>query len=145
MLAIGTLLSILIAVTAVIFRYLFDSALSWPEEVTGFILILVTIVGASVGIRENRHPRVALFANYMSKRTSWVLEVFVFAVTTVAMVIILVLSLKFIYSVCYTEQTCISLEFIPLWVPMVSLPVGVVLIVFRCIESLSRLLTEGEA
>ena len=145
MLVTGTLLSILIAVIAVVFRYLLDRALAWPEEVTGFILILVTIVGASVAILEDLHPRVALFASRMSKRALWRLEVFVSILTTVVMLIILVLSFQFINSVCYTEQSCISLESIPLWIPMVSLPVGVVLIVFRCFERLLRLIGEKEA
>ena len=59
---IGTcmLLSLILLLLNVILRYLFQSSLSWPPEVTTYFLILTIYLGCSAGIKRNAELKVDL-------------------------------------------------------------------------------------
>ncbi|MBK5241486.1 TRAP transporter small permease [Clostridium sp.] len=47
----------------VIFRYVLKSSLSWSEELSTYLFIWLTFLGASVGIRNGAHIKVMFFVN----------------------------------------------------------------------------------
>lgn len=40
---------------AVFFRYVLNSALGWPQEIGGYILVWISFLGAYLASRENKH------------------------------------------------------------------------------------------
>ena len=45
----------------VIFRYLLDAPLDWSEEMASFAFVWMALLGASVGLKNDEHPRLDIF------------------------------------------------------------------------------------
>jgi TRAP-type C4-dicarboxylate transport system permease small subunit len=45
----------------VIFRYLLDAPLDWSEEMASFAFVWMALLGASVGLKYDEHPRLDIF------------------------------------------------------------------------------------
>jgi TRAP-type C4-dicarboxylate transport system permease small subunit len=45
----------------VVFRYLLDAPLDWSEEMASFAFVWMALLGASVGLRNDEHPRLDIF------------------------------------------------------------------------------------
>ena len=65
-----------ISFVAVICRYVFNSSLTWSEELTRYMFIWVVFLGAAIGVRERTHIAVDLFAGRLGLRgdaaLSWI-------------------------------------------------------------------------
>ena len=49
----------------VLFRYVFNAPLDWSEEMASFAFVWMALLGASVGLRYNEHPRLDIIYNLM--------------------------------------------------------------------------------
>jgi TRAP-type transport system small permease protein len=45
----------------VIFRYVLDAPLDWSEEMASFAFVWMALLGASVGLKNDEHPRLDIF------------------------------------------------------------------------------------
>ena len=45
----------------VIFRYLLDAPIDWSEEMASFAFVWMALLGASVGLKNDEHPRLDIF------------------------------------------------------------------------------------
>ena len=45
----------------VVFRYLLDAPLDWSEEMASFAFVWMALLGASVGLKNDEHPRLDIF------------------------------------------------------------------------------------
>lgn len=57
-----------ISFAAVICRYVFNSSLTWSEELTRYMFIWVVFLGAAIGVRERTHIAVDIFADRLGPR-----------------------------------------------------------------------------
>lgn len=62
----------------VLFRYLFDTPLSWSEELSRFAFVWVCFLGAAVLVRGNQHIRVTIIEDAVPSRLRAVLRVLQF-------------------------------------------------------------------
>jgi TRAP-type transport system small permease protein len=58
-----TAILIIIIPIQVIFRYIFNHALSWPEELAGFCFVWLTMIGATVCLFKRSHVGVSLLVS----------------------------------------------------------------------------------
>ena len=58
------LLILVLATTQVTLRYVFTAPLSWPEELSGYLVVWLTFVGAAGVARKNLHVRVELMEEF---------------------------------------------------------------------------------
>jgi TRAP-type C4-dicarboxylate transport system permease small subunit len=70
---------LLLAMVAVVgmqvfFRYGFNRPLTWPEELSGFLLIWLTFIVADILFKRNGHVQVDYFAGKLSPRTQLVVS-----------------------------------------------------------------------
>ncbi|MBW2145972.1 MAG: TRAP transporter small permease [Deltaproteobacteria bacterium] len=54
--------------TQVFFRYFLGNPLTWPEELSTFLLVWATFLGASWVIKQSRHAMVESFVNLLPER-----------------------------------------------------------------------------
>ena len=45
----------------VVFRYLLDAPLDWSEEMASFAFVWMALLGASIGLKNDEHPRLDIF------------------------------------------------------------------------------------
>jgi TRAP-type C4-dicarboxylate transport system permease small subunit len=50
----------------VLFRYVLNAPLDWSEELSTFTFVWMALLGASVGLKNNEHPRLDLFFNFLA-------------------------------------------------------------------------------
>ncbi|NMB16034.1 MAG: TRAP transporter small permease [Firmicutes bacterium] len=58
----------------VVLRYVFGTGVSWSEEVSRYLLVAITFLGAGLGVRRNRHVSVQVFVQMMSPRVQAVVK-----------------------------------------------------------------------
>ncbi len=121
-------------------RYVFNSALSWPEEMNIFFMAWLTFVGSSIALKQSAHIGVDLFINFLPAKVRRL----ILTIGHCFMFVFLLLLVDTGYSVAVMNLGNFSeaLE-IPLIIPRLSLVVGglmmllqMVYILFRDIDAL---------
>lgn len=89
------LLTMIIVVgTQVFFRYGFNRPLTWPEELSGFLLIWLTFIVADILFKRNGHVQVDYFAGKLSPRTQLVVSFVVNLYIMVFLVFLIIASIQ---------------------------------------------------
>ena len=53
----------------VLFRYVLNHPLDWSEELSSFAFVWMSLLGASIGLKRNEHPRLDLIVNLFPSKT----------------------------------------------------------------------------
>ena len=59
----------------VLCRYLLKAPLDWSEELSTFTFVWMSLLGASIGLKNSEHPRLDLFFNFFSERIKKIVTV----------------------------------------------------------------------
>lgn len=129
-----TALAIIVALS-VGFRYFLNAPLSWSGEVAVFLLIWISFIGGSLGLKNKSQAAVTLLLDYCPQRVKMWIAVF----SQLFIIIFLVLILSYTYTwilsdgVAFQKSTAILL---PMWIPYSAVPIG---LTFACIHVLAQL------
>lgn len=75
-LLVGSLIfTVSIVFVQVIMRYLFNSSLSWSEELTRYIFIWQIWLGASIGLRERKHINIEILNGLLKEKWQSVINI----------------------------------------------------------------------
>jgi len=124
----------------VLFRYVFHLSLFWIEELSRYLLIFITMVGATLAFKDDTHPRVAIFYNRLkySKRIKWELFLRIF-------MIIFLLILIFPGGNWAKDNSCYrsaGLDISFFWI-LIIIPIGAVaILVILLVDSLNILMNK---
>ncbi|MCM3720013.1 TRAP transporter small permease [Fictibacillus phosphorivorans] len=127
-------LAIIVALS-VAFRYFFNAPLSWSGEVAVFLLIWISFIGGSLGLKNKSQAAVTLLLDYCPQRLKMWIGVF----SQIFIIAFLVLLLKYTYTwilsdgVAFQKSTALLL---PMWIPYSAVPIG---LTFACIHILAQL------
>ncbi|WP_214407478.1 TRAP transporter small permease [Pseudonocardia lacus] len=137
-LAASTLgLATIIAVGAVLLRYLFGIFLFWSEEAIIYLVIYSTFLGAVITLRHGEHVNVDIFGAFLRKRGRRVVGTIAAAVTVVYLAVVGVFAWLLLFEPFSTSTTTPSLK-LPLWVVEAAVPIGFTLMLLRALEILVR-------
>jgi len=134
-----------VAGLAVFFRYILNNPIIWSEEVSRYTLIWLTMVAASVAIKEKKHINLTAFVRRLPRYISLVIEI------AISLIIIGLIGVIAKYSLIMVVTKSIrtfspSIAISMLW-PHTALPVGFGLIIFQSVyvllDSIRVLLAEG--
>lgn len=70
-----TAVMVILVFFQVVFRYIFFLSLSWSEEISTFIFVVIVLLGSAVGIRRRWHLGINSIVLHLPKRVARVLEV----------------------------------------------------------------------
>jgi TRAP-type C4-dicarboxylate transport system permease small subunit len=118
--------SILLSVVGVFYRYFLNSSLSFVEELAGFILAGIIVVGSSMAISAKEHIRVEVLPQLVPATRRW-LDRLAWLSLLVLSLMMVVLTSRFVLKLLTTNQMSTSMEFLPVGWPLVVLPVGYLL------------------
>jgi len=113
-------MTIIIAV-AVIFRYFFNAPIYWASELSIFIMAWITFIGGSLGLKYKSQASVSFMVDRFSDKGRKVLEVISYIIILAFMALLLYLSYQWVFSLSSQKSTSMR---IPMWVPYLSVPVG---------------------
>jgi C4-dicarboxylate transporter DctQ subunit len=130
-------LATLIAIVAVLLRYIFGIFLFWSEEAIIYLIIYSTFLGAVITLRHNEHVNVDIFGAFLEKRGKRVVAVIGAAFTVVYLVCIGFYAWLLLFEPFSTSTSTPSLK-LPLWVVEAAVPIGLTLMLLRALEILVR-------
>ncbi len=123
----------IIAFANVVSRYLLGNSFAFTEEITINLFVLLTFVGASVGVKNHAHLGFTLLfdrANYLLKK---ILCIFTGLVVVTVFILMAYYGVKMVQFQMLTNQTTPSLGW-QQWVFTLGFPLGCIMCVVRACE-----------
>lgn len=141
-LAGGSAALAVILIVNVIARSFFKS-IYYAEELSKFLIILITMVGVSYAARKARHIRMGAFFDLMPPRME---KIFVFVISAVSVVVLSFLayySYKYVAQMRMLGQKTSALQ-IPFWTFNLMVPIGFALAAIQYIRTIIKNIVEKD-
>lgn len=130
-------LMVIVVFVATCVRYLTVMSLPWAEEVARYSMVWIAYIGASLGIKRNAHLGVEAVLLLLPQGTRKYFDYLRYLIIILFNVLIAYYTFQIIQSQISTEQVSPSLR-IPMWFAYGAVPVGSVLMVWRCIQMIGQ-------
>jgi len=127
--------TVVITCAAVHFRYVLNSALLWPEEIAGYLLVWISFIGAYLALRREGHLSFDLLLNRLPQKAGFWIKVSIEVLLILFFGMIFVLSVKLISVVGATH---IETADIPQGIFMLVLPIASISIMLGCLIDLQK-------
>lgn len=121
----------------------FFVSIYYAEEVAEFLLIFVTFVGVSYGVRKARHIRMGAFFDMMNPKLEKVFMIIIAAVSAVVMFIMAFTAYEYVMVAMQRGHETGALR-LPYWIFYAIIPVGFFLAGIQYIRTILKNLTEKE-
>jgi len=134
-LTIGVMVSITISMLGVFYRYVLHDSLAWVEEMAGFLLVGIIAIGIGAAAKKGTNIRVDILPQYFpkSKRVwDFIADVAGLGIMT----ILSILSIQFLFVIFSNSQKTTSLPWLPLWLPLIIMPLGFMMAIYRFLGNL---------
>ena len=113
----------------VLFRF-FDNSILWSEELIRYLIILLTFIGGSTGVREGSHYCIDLLPTMLKGKWKLALNAFIYAVGFVFSVFLTYYSWKAMQFVKGSSQLSPGLQ-IPMYTVYCIIPIAGLLVLLR--------------
>ena len=113
-------------------RYIFQSSLGWLEELSRYLLILITCLGSTYAVKQNLHISIVFIKNKFKGHLRWIITL----LNHVLIMIFFAVCIKegFEYALSQWHQSSTSLK-IPMFFPMLPIPIGFLMMLIIEIEN----------
>ncbi len=129
------IMSVLIFVQ-VLMRYVFNNSLSWSEELSRYLLIWMVNIGISYAVKKKCHVRITALDSVFPTAAKKVLEYISSFLVLAFAGAVTVLGYQVVTFNMKMGQMSQAMEFLPVWVIYLAVPVGFGLTCFRTIQNL---------
>ena len=131
-------LMMLIVSYSVVNRYILNTPITWTDELSGYLVVALVMLGAADALRRGDHISVDLITARLAKRGKQLVEIWSCVVVLVFSSVLLISSKKTIeYSVNFEIVSEGYLE-VPMWIPQSFLILGGSLVFFVALAKLTR-------
>jgi TRAP-type C4-dicarboxylate transport system permease small subunit len=109
-------MAVLLVITLlnVLTRYFTDQSFAWSEEISIFLMVLMTLAGASAATGRDRHIRIEFFYDGGTARRKRRLQIFVACVTALLFAVLALLFSRVVADEIRFEETSMGLG-VPRW------------------------------
>lgn len=135
--------TVLLIFIQVIMRYVFNSSLSWSEELARYIFIWQIWLGTGVGIRMNEQIRVGIFAEKLGKRGAKWLNAIALTILLLFCIFLVVNGYELVMKIAGRKALSTALK-IPLSYVYMSLPFSSAITSLYLIEQLVDIIKPKE-
>lgn len=115
---------IIVMVTGVVARFVFNHALSWSEELATFLTLFLVFVGSAQALRDDQHPAIGLFGRRLSPTCKGWLRTSAAAIIGGYLIAIIFYGIALVQSSSIEFSTVLK---VPMSLPFTALPLGAVL------------------
>ena len=124
---------IIVCFLQVVMRYIFHSALSWPEEVMRYFLICLVFIGVSSVMKINGHLKVEIITLLLPKKAVLILNMITSLIVIAFLLYTIWIGVEMTILVKEIEQSAQSFEF-PLWISWLPIPIGLSLSIIQLVR-----------
>jgi TRAP-type C4-dicarboxylate transport system permease small subunit len=139
----GAISLLALIIIANVFARFFFQSIYFVEEVSEFLVIMITFVGASYATRRARHIRMGAFLDMMPDAVEKGFVIFISAVSAGVMWVMAGHAWNYMLEVKAMEQTTSALR-APYWIFLVVIPLGFFASGMQCVRTVLKNLTEKE-
>lgn len=133
--------SLLVIVAAqVFFRYVLNASLTWSEEIARYLLIWLTFVGATVGIRRHAHIAVDIAVRALPAPARRVAALAALGCTAALLMILLAAGNQVVATIGGQAAPATQL---PMRVPYLAIPVGAALMLVNVVRLAYEIVATG--
>lgn len=132
-----------ILIAGVIARTVFNSSLTFTEEIGQCLNIAVTFLGIGYCAKQARHISMSVIYDFASLKIKKILSCFISFATGVIMFYLLYLSIYYVHSVYELEYISPALQ-IPMWIFYLSVPIGFLMAGVEYIRTFIRNIREKD-
>lgn len=132
---------IIVAVAAVILRYIFHSAPNWTEELCAYLMIWSTFLGVAVAYRHFELTLLDMFVNKLPLKIQAIVRLIVHIIVTVTIAWLAVTGIQYgtSPSLLYRKSTTLPVS---MFVPFSSVPIGFILMFLFSLENIPGMIKE---
>ena len=117
----------------VVFRVI-GSSLPWSEEMSRYLAVWITFIGAALGVKRGAHVGVEALKVALPKGPRKALELFSLVCMIFLACVIVYYSIVIIQMQLRTGQKSPAMR-APMWRAYIGIPIGMCLVIIRCIQS----------
>ncbi len=145
----GVVVIFLAAMTAVvflqvIFRFVIKGSLPWSEEVSRYLMVWVTFIGASIGVKHGAHIGVEAFVNLLPVVLRRWAAILAGLLSLAFLAVIAYNSSRLIQFLWSTGQLSPAMQ-IPMYWAYLAVPAGTILMGIRFVQAIYRKLASEKA
>lgn len=129
LLAIMLLTMIIVAVSQILLRNVFETSISWGDPLLRMMVLWVGLLGAMVATRENNHISIDILSRYLSQRANVVSQLITDLFTSFVCAVLAYHGARFVLQ--DHDANVIAFADIPAWVFELIIPVGFAVISLR--------------
>lgn len=132
-----------IVALSVVFRYVFNAPLSWAGEVSVFLMIWVSFIGGSLGLKVKSQAAVTIVLDYVPLKAKKLMGM----AGHILMLLFLALMLYYSYlwvlspGVAFQKSSAILL---PMWIPFSAVPIGLTCAAIHLLANFVEMFGEEE-
>lgn len=144
LLGIVLMLAMAVVVTlAVVFRYLLNAPFSWAGEVSVYLLIWVSFIGGSLGLKYRSQAAVTILLDYLPARVQKILLIIGHVLILLFFALMLYYSYQWVLSPGVAFQKSSAL-LMPMWIPFSAVPVGLTCAAVHVLSNLIEMFRKEE-
>jgi C4-dicarboxylate transporter, DctQ subunit len=132
-----------VVILAVAFRYLLNAPLSWSGEVSIYLLIWVSFIGGSLGLKYKSQAAVTILLDYLPQKVQRSLMIAGNILILLFFGLLLYYSYIWVLSPGVTFQKSSAL-LMPMWIPYSAVPIGLTFATIHILSNLFDLIREEE-
>lgn len=121
----------------IIMRYVFNSSLSWSEELAAYIMMYMTWVGASYGVKLNMHLRVTVIVDLLKGKLRDIAYIIIDVVWMIFSAYMVVMGVRVVKMSYAGYRVSPALE-IPMFLIYSSVVIGCILMFLSLISSIHK-------
>ncbi|WP_068672092.1 TRAP transporter small permease [Oceanobacillus sp. Castelsardo] len=123
----------LILFFAVIYRYFLKDPIFWANEASIFMLAWLTFLGGSLGLKYRSQASITFLVNRLSEKNKRIMSIVTHIIILVFLGILLYLSYEWVFSLSDIKSSSMR---IPMWIPYLSVPVGLTFAFIHLLDQL---------
>ncbi len=120
----------------VVSRYVFNNSLTWSEEVGRYVLIWITFLGASIGVKKYSHIGIDFLYEKLTLKNKTILDLIIVLLGLLLSFIMLYYGWQLAYMARFQKSSALL---IPMTIPYAALPVSGLLIFIHYLNELIKI------
>ena len=128
---------------SVFMRYVLNQPQTWADELSGYVMVLMVMLGVAEAFRRNDHIGIDLVTQKLGPRAKYFTDLWSTIGVIIIAVVLLVSSIEmveFSYSVGLISEGYVEVE---MWIPQSAIPMGMSLLIIAAVNRLLQQLVAG--
>lgn len=129
---------LIVAITVVLFcnviyRYFLNDPIYWANEASIFMMAWLTFLGGSLGLKYKSQASITFLVERLAGKSKRIMSIITHIIILIFIAYLLYISYDWIFSLSSTKSSSMR---IPMWIPYLSVPVGLTFAFIHLLDQL---------